>query len=148
KGVARRYETVGYFDGCRIISDYAHHPSEIKAVISTAKKENERVIAIFEPHTYSRTASLLKEFAGAFSSADTVIILPTYSARETPSDGVNSERLFCELEHKEKYFISSYEQCVTLIKNLAKDNGIVLLLGAGSIDCMRDMLVKNANSDY
>lgn len=144
KGVARRYETVGNLDGCRIISDYAHHPSEIRAVIKTAKKESNRVIAVFEPHTYSRTASLLNDFAASFNEADTVIILPTYSARETPSKGVNSERLFCELSHPEKYFITSYEQCAILLNNIAKANGIILLLGAGSIDSMRDLLIKKS----
>lgn len=144
KGVARRYETVGNPGGCRIISDYAHHPSEIRAVINTAKRESDYVIAVFEPHTYSRTASLLNEFANAFSGADTVIILPTYSARENPANGVDSEKLFFELVHKEKYFVKDYTQCATLIKNLARAGNIVLLLGAGSIDCMRDMLIPKS----
>ncbi len=147
KGVARRYETVGTPDGCRIISDYAHHPSEIRAVINTAKHESDHVIAVFEPHTYSRTASLLNEFANAFSEADTVIILPTYSARENPEKGVDSEKLYFELMHKEKYYLNDYAQCAALIKNIARAGNIVLLLGAGNIDNMRDMLIHKTQKN-
>ncbi len=130
-----------------MISDYAHHPSEIKAVIAAAKTECKKLTAVFEPHTFSRTAHLVDEFASAFFDADTVIILPTYSARETVSDGIDSESLFYALKHNNKYYLENYEDCVTLLKNLERDSGIILLLGAGSIDSMKNMLIKGKQTE-
>lgn len=93
-GVGRRMERMGNISGAEIFDDYAHHPSEVEATLKMAKSCTEgKVLCVFQPHTYSRTASLLSEFASALSIADRVMICPIYSARETDTLGVSAESL-------------------------------------------------------
>ncbi|MBO4472729.1 MAG: hypothetical protein J5765_02850, partial [Clostridia bacterium] len=96
-GVKRRYEYMGNTaGGAPVVHDYAHHPTEIAAVMQVARAETDgRLIVVFEPHTYSRTAALFDDFARVLSEADVLVMLPTYSAREIPAAGVDARTLFC-----------------------------------------------------
>ncbi len=94
-GIGRRFEVKGEADGVLVIDDYAHHPSEIRATLAAAAERypDRRLVAIFQPHTYSRTKALLDDFAGAFTIADRVVVLNIYPSRETDDLGVSSQDL-------------------------------------------------------
>ncbi len=140
-GVKRRYEFRGTTaSGAPVIHDYAHHPSEIEAVLKVARENLKgRLFVVFEPHTYSRTKTLFEEFVRVLSKADVLILLPTYSARETPDMGVSSKTLFCSLSAPEMYYFSAYEGVKTLLDKIAKGGDAVLVLGAGRVEALADM---------
>ena len=134
-GVKRRYEFMGRTPGgASVIHDYAHHPSEIEAVMKVAREEGGRLIVVFEPHTYSRTKALFADFVRVLSRADVLVILPTYSAREVPAEGVDAETLFCSTEAPERYYFNDYESAKKLLDRITDSRDIVLILGAGSIE--------------
>ena len=135
QGVKRRYEYMGRTAcGAAVIHDYAHHPSEIEAVMKVAREEAERLIVVFEPHTFSRTKTLFEDFKRVLSTADVLVMLPTYSAREVPAEGVDAKTLFCAVEAPERYFFSTYDGAKRLIDKVATSRDTVLILGAGSVE--------------
>ncbi|MBP5404736.1 MAG: hypothetical protein J6Y74_02175 [Clostridia bacterium] len=140
-GVKRRYEPMGCTrGGASVFQDYAHHPSEIAAVADVARGETQgRLILVFEPHTYSRTAVLFSEFIRVLSAADVLVLLPTYSAREVPKDGVDARALYCAAKAKEKYYFTSYDDVKKWLDRYAESRDTVLLLGAGSIEKVGEM---------
>lgn len=141
QGVKRRFERTGSVNGAKIIFDYAHHPSEIAATITVARKMFKRLAVIFQPHTYSRTKTLLGLFTKCFKEADSLSILPTYSAREKESEGMNADRLFVELlcHHDKDAVTSRYNKLDGLcdaaffIEKMSREYDCFLLLGAGDI---------------
>ena len=135
-GVKRRYERIGVTAaGAEVIEDYAHHPSEIGAVMTVAWQETAgRVIVVFEPHTYSRTATLFYDFAEVLAKANILVMLPTYSAREVPSDGVDAKALYCATRAKEKYYFTCYDDARNWLDRNTDRRDTVLILGAGSIE--------------
>src|SRR5690606_1529880 len=97
-GVKRRFTLTGEWNGVSIFDDYGHHPVEIKAVLRAAREACEgRVIAIVQPHRFSRLNSLFDEFSACFNDADTVILAPVYAAGEEPIEGVTSQSLLLRL---------------------------------------------------
>ncbi len=112
-GVKRRFTKVGQFNGANIIDDYAHHPVEIKATLETAKitktHNKSRIIAIFQPHKYSRLENLFDDFVACFKEADIIYVLDVYAAGEQPINGINSEALVSKLiENKQNaHYIKS-----------------------------------------
>lgn len=145
-GVSRRFECKGMLDGgARVITDYAHHPDEIAAAIDTARVMTKGEITVFfEPHTFSRTKSMIDEFADSFYWADEVIILPTYAAREKSIEGGSAYDLYIRLKKKkpECLYMDGYGAAADYIKSKLNKNGIILLLGAGKIDGIADTLFK------
>lgn len=143
-GVARRFEKLGLCQGALVISDYAHHPTEIKAVINTARKKlrkNGKLYAVFQPHTYSRTFSLFSEFLKCFDDTESLVVCKEYSARETPDMGISARQLFDNIEHKEKhYYDNILDAAAYLIERVLPDD-IVLILGAGDIDNLGKILL-------
>ena len=134
-GVKRRYEYMGRTaGGAAVIHDYAHHPSEIEAVMKVAREDAERVIVVFEPHTFSRTKTLFDDFRRVLSMADILVMLPTYSAREIPAEGVDAKALFCAVDGAERYYFSDYDGAKRLLDQVATSRDIVLILGAGSVE--------------
>src|SRR5208283_787237 len=94
RGVDRRFQQRGQARGVTVVDDYGHHPTEIRATLEAARASSlGKIHVVFQPHRYSRTADLLEQFGGAFSDADTVIVLPIYAASEEPIPGVTAERL-------------------------------------------------------
>ncbi len=145
-GVSRRFECKGMLEnGARVILDYAHHPDEIAAAIDTARVMTRgEITAFFEPHTFSRTKSLIDDFADSFYWADEVVILPTYAARESGIEGGSAYDLYLKLKKKKDacLYMEGYEAAADYIKTRLSGRGIALLLGAGKIADIADMLFK------
>jgi UDP-N-acetylmuramate--alanine ligase len=145
KNASRRFE-IKYDGGIKVIDDYAHHPSELKATISAAKDKypDKRIIAVFQPHRYTRLNSLFKEFCESFDKSDVVIITDVYSAGEKPIENVSAERLAEEIKQKGKevFFVKYLSDVENIIKDIVKENDIILILGAGNITQVADNLQK------
>ncbi len=145
-GVSRRFECKGMLEGgARVIVDYAHHPGEIAAAIDTARVMTRGEITVFfEPHTFSRTKSMIDDFADSFYWADEVVILPTYAARESNIEGGTAYDLYLRLKCKKTgcMYMDGYGAAADYIKTRLDKKGIILLLGAGTIDRIADMLFK------
>lgn len=143
KGVERRNEKLGEICGVPVVADYAHHPTEIKESLQSAKKIFEKVLCVFQPHTYSRTKTLKKEFESCFEKADEVCFFKTYPARE-PFDEEGSEKVIfngCENPNK-KLFYDIFE-LFAYLKQSAKNFDAILVLGAGDLyDIIKKMLIK------
>jgi len=136
-GVKRRFTKVGEVDGVTIIDDYGHHPVEIKAVLSAAREGAEgRVIAVVQPHRYTRLQSLMEEFQGAFNDADIVLVAPIYAAGEAPIEGVDHAALVEGLKqrgHLGAYAVADLDDVCRKLKDLAAPGDMVICLGAGDI---------------
>lgn len=140
-GVKRRLEKVGERKGVEVYSDYAHHPTEIKACISTLKDEK-RLIVVFEPHTYSRTCDLLSQFAVCFDGADEVVFAPIFGAREQGDDSIMDKLVASVKQKMPVKLFSSYEQiCDYLVANVKSGERIVIV-GAGSIDKLSRLFLE------
>lgn len=148
KGVQRRFTWVGDWRGITIIDDYAHHPVEIRATLAAAKRITKgRVIAVLEPHRYSRLAHQFQEFSTCCEEADLTIVLPVYGARETPQEGINHEALVKAMRG-DVYRCDESEELPQLIQQLAQSGDMVLCLGAGSISALAHALPLQLNQYY
>jgi UDP-N-acetylmuramate--alanine ligase len=136
-GVKRRFTKVGDVDGVTIIDDYGHHPVEIRAVLSAAREgATGRVIAVCQPHRYSRLGGLMEEFALAFNDADIVYIAPVYAAGEAAVEGVSASTLVGKIKrrgHHAASEVADAAELARLIAELAKPGDMVVCLGAGDI---------------
>lgn len=136
-GVKRRFTTVGEVAGARIIDDYAHHPVEISSVLKAARASAKGdVIAIVQPHRYSRLHDLFEEFASCFNDADTVLVAPVFSAGEQPIDGISHESLVERLRakgHRDARVVDRPEALAPILAARVKKGDYVVCLGAGSI---------------
>lgn len=141
QGVARRFDIRFKNEDSVYIDDYAHHPEELKAVISSVKAlyPNRKVTGVFQPHLYSRTKDFSAEFAASLDMLDTAILIPLYPAREEPMEGVSSELIFNQMKGKQKYLLSKEEALKFLEKN---EKDILLTMGAGDIDRMTKSIVE------
>ena len=137
KGVNRRFTRVGEVDGVTIIDDYGHHPVEIAAVLRAARQACEgRVIAVHQPHRYSRLSSLFEEFCGAFHEADVAAIAEVYAAGEDPVPGAEREDLVAGLVrhgHRDARGVAGPEGLEALVREVARPGDMVVCLGAGTI---------------
>lgn len=137
KGVDRRFTKVGQVNDIRIIDDYAHHPIEIAAVLQAARQVSKgRVIAVFQPHRYSRFSALYNEFLDVLMAADTVLVTPVYGAGEDPVEGCCHEVFVQKLKekgHRSVYSVSGYEALPACIAEVSQPQDYVLCMGAGSI---------------
>jgi len=137
KGVNRRFTKVGEVDGVTIIDDYGHHPVEIAAVLKAARQASEgRVIAVHQPHRYSRLASLFEDFCSCFNDADVVGISEVFAAGEEPIAGASHEDLVTGLirhGHRHARVVNSEDDLERLVREQARAGDIVVCLGAGTI---------------
>ena len=144
-GVGRRFETKGNYKGALVVDDYAHHPTELKATLAAAKKLKKSTLwCVFQPHTYSRTKSLLNEFGEAFYAADKVIITDIYAAREDNPGDIHSKDLAEKLYHNNvnvKY-ISKFEDIVEYLKENIGPNDLLITAGAGPVYQVGELLLK------
>jgi UDP-N-acetylmuramate--alanine ligase len=141
-GVKRRFEYHMRKDDLVIIDDYAHHPKELTAFLSSVKEiyPAKKITAVFQPHLFSRTNDFMSEFATALELADNLFLLDIYPARELPMEGVTSEVLLgkVNLEHKQM------STKATVIADLKKsDHEIIVIVGAGDIDTCINPIVKS-----
>jgi UDP-N-acetylmuramate--alanine ligase len=139
-GVRRRFQEKGEQAQVRVVDDYAHHPTELSATLAAARStmpEDGRVIAVFQPHRYSRTRALYREFGDSFASADAVLVTEVYGAGEMPQPGVNGKLIvdaICETRgHPEVYYIPQQDAIPAVLQNVSRRGDLVLTLGAGDI---------------
>ncbi len=137
EGVKRRFTKTGEHNGVTVFDDYGHHPVEIAAVLSAARKVTKgKVIAVMQPHRYSRLSSLFSEFCGCFNDADSVVLTPVYAAGEAPIEGASHESLAQGLHdrgHRAVHTIDDNKQLAPVVNRLMKPGDIVICLGAGTI---------------
>lgn len=137
RGIGRRFELKKKINNIMVIEDYAHHPTEIKTTLDAAKKGwPRRIIAIFQPHRYSRLSLLMKEFGTAFNEADILIITEIYPAGENPIAGVSGKALYKEIlqfGHKNIYFEQDLKKIPSIVGKLALQKDMIIVMGAGNI---------------
>ena len=142
-GCHRRFERCGVMDcGAVVYDDYAHHPSEIKAALSGAKSlGRDRIITIFQPHTYSRTAELYDSFTTAFADSDVTVFADIYAAREVNTYGVTSEKLASDV--KNGVYVGDFDAIAEYVRKIARPGDLIITMGAGEADKIgRALLAK------
>ena len=136
-GTKRRFQLVGEVNQIKVYDDYAHHPTEISATLSSTKKSfNSRVFCVFQPHRYSRTQQLLSEFSASFEHADYVVIVPIYAANESKIEGVSGQRLANEVskQHSGRVeYVSKKSKVAEALCSELQKGDIVITMGAGDI---------------
>jgi len=136
-GVRRRFTRTGEWNGVPIIDDYGHHPVEIAAVLRAARESSKgQVIAVVQPHRYTRLASLFEQFSTCFNDADTVIVAHVYPAGEAPIAGADRDSLVQGLRahgHRQVIPLDGAQDLARMVKRLAQPGDIVVCLGAGNI---------------
>jgi UDP-N-acetylmuramate--alanine ligase len=138
-GVGRRFEYRGSYNGARIYDDYAHHPSEIEATLkAAADMKPKRTICVFQPHTYSRTVSLLNEFADALSHCDVCVLTEIFAARETNFSGITSQKLSSMI--KDSICVPSLDAAADFLIANAQPGDLIFTMGAGDINKVYDLM--------
>ena len=135
-GANRRFQYKGKIDGITIIDDYAHHPTEIKATLTAAANyPHERLVLVFQPHTYSRTKAFLDDFAEVLSMADVVVLADIYAAREQNTYGVSSKDILNLLKKKgtEAYYLPSFEEIEKFLLKNCINGDLLITMGAGNV---------------
>ena len=150
RGTGRRFELLGKVNGITVIDDYAHHPTEIKATVEAARNMHKgRLIAVFQPHRYSRTQSMKSEFAQSFTNCDLTFIAQIYEAFEKPIEGVSSRLIVAEAikagNNSVSYGGTKEEICRTL-SEIVHEGDMVLIMGAGDIRKCGEDLVRILSS--
>jgi UDP-N-acetylmuramate--alanine ligase len=141
QGVIRRFDVRFRNDKYIYIDDYAHHPEELKAFISSVKElfKGRKLTGIFQPHLYSRTRDFSAEFAASLDLLDTAILIPLYPAREEPIIGITSGIIFNQMKLADKHYVTKPE----MLDILRNDNcEIVLTMGAGDIDGLANDIIE------
>ena len=145
KGTHRRFENKGTKNSITVIDDYAHHPTEIKATIAAAiNYPHKKIYCVFQPHTYTRTKALFKEFSEAFTGVDNLILADIYAAREKDTGMVSSKMLAEAIRKKGLDCINlhSFDAITEHLKNNAKDGDLILTIGAGDVFKIGEMFLK------
>jgi UDP-N-acetylmuramate--alanine ligase len=136
-GVFRRWEVKAELDGITVIDDYAHHPTEIRATLAGAKSGwRRRVIAVFQPHLYSRTRDFYDDFGRAFFNADVLVVTDVYPAREEPIQGVTGELIASAAKqygHKQVHYVPEKKKLPDFLRGIVRKGDIVITMGAGDI---------------
>ncbi|MFP4456536.1 MAG: UDP-N-acetylmuramate--L-alanine ligase [Clostridia bacterium] len=145
-GTHRRFEKRGTLKGALLIDDYAHHPKEIETTLQAIRDgyPNRRIIVIFQPHTYSRTKTLIDNFASSFNLADNLYVTPTYPAREPYDKKGDSKTLIKSIKkHKDNaIYVDSYKEAAKEVYSDLKDNDLVITMGAGPVDKVIELLLN------
>lgn len=148
-GVRRRFETMGEVNGVLVIEDYAHHPAELRCALGAAVMSGRRVLAVFQPHRFSRTGMMSKELGEGLSGADSVIITDIYSADERPVEGLTSRVISDSMSaagHPRAEHIPRKEDVSAEIQKRARPGDIVMILGAGDINSITPAVLKSLES--
>ena len=151
-GTSRRFQLVGKAGDSAVYDDYAHHPTEIRATLSAARSRfaGRRLVAVFQPHTYSRTKLLFADFVSAFDQADRVILLEIYPSRETATLGMRAAMLAEALEARlgagRVRLVEAMEDVPSAVAVMAEDGDVVLTLGAGSVTEVGPKIIAALNA--
>ena len=146
-GVFRRFHMRADIGGVLIIDDYAHHPTEVRATLEAARKgfDDRRIVAVFQPHLYSRTLKFYREFSQALTAADLVVLTDIYPSRETPIDGVSGQLIVDEIEqHSDTpvHYVPQKEELPRQLKRRVATGDLVLTMGAGDITDVGEQLAQ------
>lgn len=145
-GAKRRFQTKGKANGVWVVDDYAHHPTEIATTLKAARQTNpKRLVCAFQPHRYSRTQLLQKEYGACFKDADLLILTDVYSAGEDPIPGINGELLVKEVAEQtsqETVYIQNKNDIPAYLKSIAKEGDLIMTMGAGDIVKCGEELVE------
>ena len=140
-GAGRRFEYKGEYNGAKVYDDYAHHPGELHALLTTARSMGfQRVICAFQPHTYSRTKALFDDFVQELRTADQVVLAEIFAARETNTIGISSADLAAEIPGS--IFCPTLQDVTAQLRKLAQPGDLILTVGAGDIYTAGEALVK------
>jgi UDP-N-acetylmuramate--alanine ligase len=141
RGAGRRFEKKGTYHGADVYDDYAHHPSEVKALLTMVKSLGyQRVICAFQPHTYSRTHALFHEFTQVLSMPDVTLLAEIYAARENNDLGISSKDLTAEIPGSE--YFPTLKALTGRLREMAQPGDLILTVGAGDIYTIGEALVK------
>ena len=151
RGVDRRFQVRGEVRGVRVVDDYGHHPTEVLATLSAAREATRgRVLVLFQPHRYTRTRDLMREFAGAFGEADRVEMVDIYAASEEPIAGITAEALVSAIGRERGdgavQYAPSIEEAVRRLAAEARAGDLVITLGAGSVSAGAALLLQALGS--
>lgn len=138
EGVHRRFEIVGEFDGVLLVDDYAHHPTEVRVTLQAARDAypDRRIVALLQPHLYSRTQRFAEEFAEALGAADLAIVMDVYASRETPIPGISGEliaRAVKRRAHPDVHYVAVDDTLGAITRPLLKPGDILITMGAGNV---------------
>jgi len=151
-GVVRRFQVIGEVNGITVVDDYAHHPTEISAVLNTARSSfDKRIIAIFQPHRFTRTRFFYEQMAGALKTADVVILTDIYAASELPITGVSSElilNLLKKFGKSDSMIINDIRNIPTYAASIAQKNDFIFTIGAGDVTSISTDIVKKLKEKY
>ncbi|MCX5834157.1 MAG: UDP-N-acetylmuramate--L-alanine ligase [Deltaproteobacteria bacterium] len=151
-GVHRRLEVKGRVKDITVVDDYGHHPTEIVATLAAAKQVwKDRLIVVFQPHRYTRTRALFKEFLTAFYDADVLVIMDIYAASEAPIEGVNSQNLFEGIQnkgHKHVKYLAGPDRVVDYLLEMARPGDVIITQGAGNVWRVGEEFLKKAKEKY
>jgi UDP-N-acetylmuramate--alanine ligase len=133
RGMGRRFEVKGVSNGVTVVDDYAHHPTEIRATLQAARINypKRKIWAVWQPHTYSRTKTLMDDFATAFGDADHVLVTAVYAARETDNLGISSADVAAKMEYPDVRVVDDLDHAVDELEIGVRAGDVVLTLGAG-----------------
>jgi len=148
-GLQRRFQVCDEINGIMIVDDYGHHPAEIKATLAAAKSGwQRRVVAVFQPHRFSRTAALFEDFQTAFYHADLLVVTDVYAAGEEPIEGATGEALaqgVIEHGHKATHYRATFAEVTDLLVELIEPGDMVISLGAGNVNQICQLLADRLN---
>jgi UDP-N-acetylmuramate--alanine ligase len=149
-GTRRRFESKGEVGGVKVIDDYGHHPTEITVTLKAARNlaGTGRVIVIFQPHRYSRTAAFANQFASSLELADFTYLLEVYAASEKPISGVSSLLIARQMNSEQVKFEPSMLQVVSDVVGMAKSGDLILTLGAGDVSSLGDPILQALASRF
>ena len=144
-GTDRRFEYKGSFNGVTVIDDYAHHPTEIHATLTTAQKYPHKTLwCVFQPHTYSRTKAFLPDFAKALSAADKVVLADIFPARETDPGDIHSrdiQKLLAD-QGKDVWYFPSFEEIENFLQKNCTHGDLLITMGAGDVVNIGEDLIR------
>ena len=143
-GTRRRFELKGEVAGVKVIDDYGHHPTEINVTLTAAKNlaQSGRVLVVFQPHRYSRTAVFSHQFAKALANSDFTFLLEVYAASEQPIPGVSSLLIIKDMKSDQAKFEPSMVQVVSEVAMMAKSGDVIITLGAGDVSSLGDPILQ------
>jgi UDP-N-acetylmuramate--alanine ligase len=149
EGVHRRFEYLGDWNGAAVIDDYAHHPTEVAATLEAARQSfpRGRVLAVFQPHLFSRTLDQADDFGNALLGADLAVVNDVYASREQPIEGVTGELVVDAARrsgHRNVRYCPSWKDASEILRENVREGDVIVTLGAGDVNRLGQGLVKEA----
>jgi UDP-N-acetylmuramate--alanine ligase len=143
-GVRRRFEKLGKAAGVLVMDDYAHHPTEVRALAQSARARfpGRRIVALFQPHTFARTRYLLDGFRGCFEGFDRLFLLETYAAREAIADGMTAEQLAAEVTSPKPTYCATFEEAAERVAADLRPGDVFFTVGAGDVNMVGPMVLE------